>query len=260
MIGLTICVGEHLIKVKSESIRVINIIERDFISNIETIKPPDLYIEIFEGYGTSFLNFDVEIRELGNSIRYKRADYLIHVDSIFKNAKVYVYDELALQHALLNLYSSFIVHNNWGLLLHSSCIKDNGKAHIFSGHSGAGKSTAARLSQPKELLSDEATIVKITQNEILAFNSPFNSELESNCKEYCLPLGSIQILHQSLQNNRIQLKKAEGMFQLIDKVFFWEHSHHETKRILNLLKTLVNSVPIYDLHFQKNDTFWELIS
>ena len=51
----------------------------------------------------------------------------------------------------MNLYSSFIAYHNWGLLIHSSCVVNKGEAHIFSGHSGAGKSTAAKLSHPRDL-------------------------------------------------------------------------------------------------------------
>lgn len=255
---IKISIGEHVFLVNSKDTRLLNVIINNYGETSYDYYNISVYIEY--GYGSPFINYDVDIVNESNKISYRRLDYLVEVDLDYKYATIKVHDDLALKHALMNLYSSFIVHHNWGLLIHSSCVKENGTAHIFTGHSGAGKSTAARLSQPRELLSDEATIVKITPNEILAFNSPFNSELMSNCKESSLPLSSIQLLVQSLQNKRIGLKKADGLLHMMDKVFFWEHSHDETKRILNLLKILVNTVPIYELQFQKNDTFWELIS
>ncbi len=74
------------------------------------------------------------------------------------------FNEFALKHALMNLYSSFIVHHKWGLLIHSSCLKEGDKAFLFSGQSGAGKSTVVKLSHPRPILSDEATVVKITES------------------------------------------------------------------------------------------------
>ena len=160
----------------------------------------------------------------------------------------------------MNLYSSFIVYHNWGLLIHSSCAIEKGTAHIFAGKSGAGKSTAAKLSYPRNLLSDEATLVKITPEKVIVFNSPFRSELEVGNFVEQVDLTSVQILFQALQNIRATLTKSDALFQLMDKVFYWPHSQKEIKTIMKLLTNLVKNVPVYELHFQKNNTFWELIS
>jgi hypothetical protein len=194
------------------------------------------------------------------TLMFSRADYEILVDSGYSKATVLVHDELALKHALMNLYSSFIVSRNWGLLLHSSCALEAGKAHLFSGQSGAGKSTAARLSEPRELLSDEATLVKISQQGIQVFNSPFRSEINPTRFEGSCSLSSIQLLHQATENRRELLRKSDALLALFDKVFYWAHSDQETRQVMRLLNSLVDKVPVYDLEFQKNPSFWELIS
>jgi hypothetical protein len=258
---LLIRIGEHLVQVESASSEVINALKNNFqYLTFSLVLEPDLTITIEEGYGTSFVDYEVEIWEQSNMISFQRADYLIQADSNYKQAKVAVHDELALKHALMNLYSSFIMHHNWGLLVHSSCVIENGQAHIFMGQSGAGKSTTAKLSYPRELLSDEATILKITEDNITVFNSPFRSELQSTDHQGSYSLASIQLLQQSLTNKRLKLKKSEALLQITDKVFFWFHKAEEPIKILHLIKILVNQVPTYELHFQKNNTFWELIS
>ena len=260
MINSIINIGEHYFHIETDSLKMFNTMIDDFASlNHQNIKP-DMYINIHDGFGEAFQNYDVTIEKDENFITYRRADYLIQIDSNYKYAEVFVHAELALQHALLNLYSSFIVHINWGLLIHSSCVIDNGKGHIFSGHSGAGKSTAAKLSHPRSLLSDEATLVKISPKEIIIYDSPFRSEIKKSGNELLTSLGSIQLLKQSLQNKRTILKKADALLQLIDKVFFWTNDSIESKQIIQLLQLLVQNVPVYELQFQKNDTFWELIS
>jgi hypothetical protein len=221
---------------------------------------PDLSISITKGYGVPFKDYDVKITMKESTLLYQRKDYLIEVDQNFTKAVVSAYDELALKHALMNLYSAFILHNNWGLLLHSSCVIDGECAHVFAGHSGAGKSTAARLSAPRELLSDEATLINITDNAIIIYDSPFRSELEKGTHNKCVPLSSVQLLSQAGQNERIQLKQSDAFMQLMDKVFYWPYKEDEVARVLELLKVLVKKIPAYQLHFQKNNTFWELIS
>lgn len=254
-------IGEHYVQINFESESISKFFEKNFYRHkgLERILP-ELTININGGYGVPFLDYKVEITEEGNKITYRRADYQIEVDSEYKSATISAYDELALKHALTNLYSSFIVHHNWGLLLHSSCAIEKRKAHIFAGQSGAGKSTAAKLSFPRCLLSDEATLLKITSSGVTVYNSPFRSELEAEPFEGSVELASIQLLHQALQNNRLKSTKSDALLQLMDKVFFWPRSQEETKAILKLMTLLVMQVPVYDLYFQKNNTFWELIS
>lgn len=254
-------IGEHFIQITSNSSNLMHLFKKNdlFQADAHTTHP-HILLHIEEGYGAPFLNYEVTVIKKANKVFFYRADYVIETDAEYKTAKISVYNELALKHALMNLYSSYIVYHNWGLLIHSSCVIEKDKAHIFAGPSGAGKSTAAKLSYPRKLLSDEATLVKITSDGIHIFNSPFRSELETKgSKDYYL-LESIHLLHQALQNRRSRLSKSNAFLHLMDKVFYWSHNPNETRRVIELLKILVDAVPVHDLHFQKNNTFWELIS
>ncbi|MBT2709494.1 hypothetical protein J7I91_16250 [Pseudomonas sp. ISL-84] len=251
-------IGEHILIVEVNSDSILEVIHNKFIVVIDS--KPNLTVKINKGFGTPFQNYNVQITKDPNKIYFRRADYLIEATHDYREATISVHDELALKHALMNLYSSFIGYHKWGLLIHSSCAIENRKAHIFSGQSGAGKSTAAKLSAPRELLSDEATILKIDDGKVTVFDSPFRSELEATGTNETASLASIQLLHQALHNKRTQLKKSDALIHLMDKVFYWAHNPEETKQILKLLNKLVETVPVYDLHFQKNNQFWELIS
>ncbi len=251
--------GEHTVEISIATSPSIHC--EKFFGKIEnTFRVPDLKVNILTSYGSSFTDYEVLIKKQEDKITFQRSDYLIESTPDYTSATIHVHDELALKHALMNLYSSYIVYHNWGLLIHSSCAVQNGKAHIFAGHSGAGKSTAARLSEPRELLSDEATIVKITEDEITVFDSPFRSELQSTGYQQSSPLGGIQLLHQADKNKLEKMRKPDALLSLMDKVFYWSHDSAETQRIMGLLRTLVEKVPVYELYFRKDPTFWELIS
>lgn len=254
-------IGEHTFQITSHSDSMMHRFERDFHAVADTDDlQPHMIVHIEDGYGVPFLNFDVEITKQSNRIFYRRADYCIEVDNRFKAACVSVYNAFALKHALMNLYSSFIVYNKWGLLIHSSCVIEEGEAHIFAGRSGTGKSTTAKLSYPRVLLSDEATIVKISGDGSTIFNSPFRSELEATHMSESRPLASIQLLVQDLVNSRMKVSRANSLLQLLDKVFYWTHDADEMNQVFGLLKQMVSTTPVFELHFQKDNTFWELIS
>ncbi|WP_226677951.1 hypothetical protein [Mesobacillus jeotgali] len=252
--------GEHSLEINFQSKNAENLAEKFFIQEHRHTIKNDIYVEILDGFGTSFTDYHVDIQKRSSKITFQRADYLIESTPDYTSATIHVHDELALKHALMNLYSSYIVYHNWGLLIHSSCAIQNGRAHIFAGHSGAGKSTAARLSEPRDLLSDEATIVKITEDDITVFDSPFRSELQSTGYQHPRTLAGIQLLHQAEKNRLEKMRKPDALLSLMDKVFYWSHDPAETQRIMGLLRTLVEKVPVYELYFRKDPTFWELIS
>jgi hypothetical protein len=253
-------IGDHTIKFTFNQKKVADFIMEQFCDLTSNITEQDMEIAIVLGFGSPFSDYNVYISKENGKTIFRRSDYLIVADIDYRSATIFVNNELALKHALMNLYSSYITYHNWGLLIHSSCVIQDGRAHIFAGQSGAGKSTAARLSQPRDLLSDEATIARITPNEIKVFNSPFRSEINTTGNKECAPLASIQILRQSPQNNQVDLRKADAFIRLMDKIFYWSHNPEETKKIMGLLKMLVDRVPVYELYFRKDDTFWELIS
>ncbi|TLS35560.1 hypothetical protein [Pseudalkalibacillus caeni] len=254
-------IADHVIKINGKRSELLGVLRDKYRAFLyDEVGDIDLFLNIEGGYGSPFTNNNVKIYSDNWKTMYQRADYLIEVEQDYKTAKISAHDELALKHALMNLYSSFILHYNWGLLIHSSCVIENGKAHIFAGNSGAGKSTAAKLSKPRDLLADEATIVKVDEDKISVYDSPFRSELESTKEEVPCQLGYIHLLNQSLTNERISLTKAQAIMELTDKVFYWCHTPEEAKRIFQLLTKLVETIPVDNLHFQKNNTFWELIS
>lgn len=255
-----VLIAEHYTHLKWDSNWVGRFIDKYFIHATISLNTFDMKISIHDNYGKPFLNYEVDISKSLKTITFRRADYLIEATLDYKEVTIYVHDELALKHAFMNIYSSYIVYHKWGLLIHSSCVVEETKAHIFTGHSGAGKSTVAKFSSPRMLLSDEASIVKITNEGIKVFNSPFRSELEASGKERPACLATIQLLHQANHNSREVMAKSDAYLELVNKIFYWSHSKQETKLVLNLLKVLVEQVPVYELHFQKNNAFWELIS
>jgi hypothetical protein len=259
MDSISVTIGTHNIQMIIDSKDLTDFIKQSY-TIIQSENKPDIFLTIKQGYGIPFIDYQVEITKQDGKITFRRADYLIEVTTDYQSATIHAYDEFALKHAMTNLYSAFIVYKQWGLLIHSSCVIEDGKAHLFAGQSGAGKSTAAKLSSPRSLLSDEATIVQIATDGIFVHNSPFRSEILTGGDEDCVPLASMQLLHQSLQNNRITMGKADTLLQLMDKIFYWKHDPEETKTILRLLTRLVDQVPAYDLYFKKDNTFWELIS
>lgn len=257
-------IGEHrfCISFETESVK------RLFRHTFPTVLPgsgrePAFHLLLKEeGYGRPFTDYSIKKMAVDGGCLYLRTDYALEVAADYKSAAIHVHDTLSLKHAFMHLYSLLIVHERWGLLLHSSCIAENGKAYLFAGHSGDGKSTAAALSLPRSVIADEAAIVRIRPSGVSVFHSPFRSELQSmdGKGNGSWPLAGVHLLHQAKQHRLHLLTKSEGLLRLLDKAFFWNPSVEESRSIIHLLKQAVELVPLFELHFRKDPEFWELIS
>ncbi len=253
-------VGEHHIRFLAETEWVKAYIRTKFqVLDGVSGAAPDLEVELAAGYGEPFVSFDVASSVEEGEIFFRRTDYQIRISEDFGQAQISVYDDFALKHALMNLYSSYIVHKGWGLLVHSSCVMEAGKAYLFAGHSGAGKSTVAWLSLPRQVLSDEATILKVEEGRVTVFDSPFRSGLEMPYHGDGCELAAIQFLRQSPEIKRIVLGKSAAMMELFGKIFYWPHMPSDTVKIMKLFQHLIANIPAYELYFQKNDAFWKEI-
>ncbi len=219
----------------------------------------EMSVHVEDGYGTAFQGYEVQAEEKRGQTCYRRMDYRIATDAAYRLSHVSVHDELALKHAMTNLYSAFIIHREWGLLLHSACVVRQGRAYLFAGPSGAGKSTVARLSHPLPVLSDEAALVKVSPGRIEVYDSPFRSDVESKRDMESCGLAGIHLLAQSDLIRRVEIRKSEAILSMLRVVFYWAHNRGETAKVLHMCKTIVESVPVYRLFFQKNDAFWERI-
>ncbi|WP_020618753.1 hypothetical protein [Paenibacillus daejeonensis] len=259
MAEMKLHIGEHVFHIITYSSDVQSFFEQHYLPCEDTAANADMTVVVHDGYGKAFDTYDVEIASREGVIVYTRTDYRIDVDDSFTRASLQVQDVFALKHAMMNLFSAFAAHRGWGLLIHSSCIMDREQAYLFAGPSGAGKSTVALLSRPRQVLSDEATIVKITDSEAVIYDSPFRSDLGLPSRRQGTPLRAIQLLRQATENRREPLSQVEGMMGVMDKVFFWSPNVTYTQRVMGLCHRLATVVPVYELYFQKNDTFWEEI-
>lgn len=107
------------------------------------------------------------------------------------------------------------------LPLHSASILYKGKAWLFSGPSGRGKSTHTAIWGKKynvPIINGDVNIIAKTSNgELFILNSPWCGT--SNCfstEDY--PLGGIILLHQSAKNRVVEIKTDEKILGILNRL------------------------------------------
>ncbi|MEL7061313.1 MAG: hypothetical protein AAGN46_14920 [Acidobacteriota bacterium] len=152
-----------------------------------------------------------------------------------------------------------------GVLFHSACVESSDKAHLFLGHSGAGKSTISRLSQATErtVLSDDMNAVVPDPvgdgRRFLVEKLPFTGDLgRQPGPRQALPLASVSRLRQGPTQLR-PLTSASAVAFLLTCAPFVNGDPHRSDRLVDNLEKLIAAHPPRELTFSLDEDPWPLI-
>lgn len=170
-------------------------------------------------------------------------------------ARTQPFDPLSYPLAPLIFYYFFT--QNHSVLLHASGVKTTHKAFVFSGVSGVGKSTMARLWKHAghTVVNDDRLVLQPQNGTVFFHNSPMAYyDVPKQAK-----LSAIFLLKQAQTNSAARLSGAHAISRLM--AFCIQH-HFDGALInqtLNTLSEIVSNVPVYELNFVNNPTCIQFI-
>jgi hypothetical protein len=161
---------------------------------------------------------------------------------------------------VLRIVHSLILARQGGFLIHAASAIRDGKAFLFSGVSGAGKTTISRLA-PRDatLLTDEISYVRRDGNRYMACGTPFAGELARVGENQSAPLSAIFLLEKGLQNRIEPLDATEAIQRLLRNILFFAHDPELVKLIFQTACEFASLVPIRRLVFVPDQRVWDII-
>lgn len=163
--------------------------------------------------------------------------------------------------SLLRVFFSVALLELDGLLLHSSSVLDGSKAFVFFGVSGSGKTTTAQLSSPTHpVLSDELTIIRLHDDGHRAYGTPFWGEMQKNGINTS---GKITALFQLVKNTEaklVPLRPMPALQRILPCVLFFARQENFVQRAVDICCRLVQDLPVYEMHFLPDPSFWRLLA
>lgn len=151
---------------------------------------------------------------------------------------------------LLDLLSfEKVLLTNNGVILHSSFIKYNDYAILFSGPSGVGKSTQANLwikFKDAEIINGDRSILRYIDNEWQVFGSPYcgSSEIFKNDQA---KLKVIVVLEQAKENKIEEMSVIEKYKFILSQIAVNTWNEEDMKKATTLIENIINSVLIIKL-------------
>jgi hypothetical protein len=245
------------------------------VSIVESLPRPDgspifhsgglwsLFEERLEGCEGYRLNFQ---RNLPGEIPYKSGWFSKNFDSghlllsrrfFPQNLPVYPLeyplDEVLMIHRLACGY---------GLEVHAVGIVDEiGRGHLFLGHSGAGKSTTARLwlNQPGvQILSDDRIILRAHSEKIFMYGTPWHGDAGISSPD-CATVTNIYFLEQYRHNEILRLAPGVAAAELFARSFVPRHCAQGLDFSLGFMERVTRQIPCNIFRFVPQQSAVEAI-
>jgi hypothetical protein len=162
--------------------------------------------------------------------------------------------------AVLRILHSLILAREDGFLVHAASAVRNGRAFIFAGVSGAGKTTISRLAPADVLLlTDEISYVRQRDPGYEAFGTPFAGELAKIGENIRAPLAALYLLSKGSENRIEEVSNAEAARALFQHILFFAEDAELVRLVFHSVFSFVSRVPVRRLVFAPDARVWELI-
>ena len=178
--------------------------------------------------------------------------------------------------AVLRIVHTLVLAQEGGFLMHAASAIRNGKAFLFAGVSGAGKTTISRLApSDATLLTDEISYVrKDVRKDMLqqardnarkqghsyvAYGTPFTGELAKLGENVSAPISALYLLAQGPENRIDPVATGEAVRELLANVLFFAEDQELVQRAFHAACEFVSRVPVSRLTFVPDTRVWEMI-
>jgi hypothetical protein len=211
---------------------------------------------------------DVRVRRDGEEWLLERGDFSARWDPrtgtgrVRQNANPYSLD------SVLRILHSLILARRGGFLLHAASAICDGRAFLFSGVSGAGKTTMTRIATPNvTLLTDEISYVRPDAvrdgrpgaASYRAFGTPFAGELAKAGENTSAPIAALFFLEKGPDNRIDEMSSAEAVRRLMRNILFFAEDPNLVEELLATACAFVASLPIRRLTFYPDSQVWERV-
>lgn len=138
------------------------------------------------------------------------------------------------------------------LMAHSSAVIKDGKAYMFLGKSGTGKSTHSRMwlsvFPDAVLMNDDHPVIRVHEDgTVMAYGSPWSGK--THCyKNISAPVGAVVRISRAMENRAQRLTPIEAYGSLMTSCsgMTWERRFADAKD--SALQKVIAAVPCWTMH------------
>lgn len=162
-----------------------------------------------------------------------------------------------LEYPLDGLIIYYLTVINGDILIHASGIKSEGKGSIFSGISGKGKTTMARLWRQKgtKVIHDDRLVIRRRDDSFTFHNTPvYDNEVPGESG-----LNYLFLIEHGKENSMERLSGAFAISSVMSNCIQHNWGEKTISKLLASVTGLCNTVPVYRLYFKPDKSILEYL-
>ena len=204
---------------------------------------------------------DVRVFREGSLWRIERGDFRAQLDPVARRGNIRQSANPYSLDSVLRIVHTLVLAGEGGFLFHAASAVLDGRAFVFAGVSGAGKTTLSRLAPAQAtLLSDEISFVRRSGDRYAAHGTPFAGELARAGDNVSAPLAAIYLLDKGATNAITPMAQAEALRAMLANVLFFARDGELVRAVLDSAADLVERVPVRRLRFVPDASVWDAIA
>jgi hypothetical protein len=157
-----------------------------------------------------------------------------------------------LQYPLDELVMIHVLSQGKGVEVHGcGLLHGHGRAYLFAGQSGAGKSTMAGIWHERPgvtLLSDERVVIRTDRETITIHGTPWQGDAQF-ASPRCAELAGVFFLHRGTSNAVKPASGSRAIATLFSCSFLPFHNAAAVDQTMASVEQVIGKVPCYDLWF-----------
>lgn len=203
---------------------------------------------------------DLRVSRDGSVWRIERGDLVAEWDALSRRGWARQQPSPYSIDAALRIIHTLLLAEEGGFLLHASSVVRNGRAFLFTGVSGAGKTTISQLAPADAtLLTDEISYVRRGSDGYQAYGTPFAGSLEKPGENISAPIASAFLLEKGTENKIEPVEQSTATRSLLRNILFFAQDADLANRVFEAALEFVSRVPVQRLIFAPDERVWDLI-
>lgn len=253
-------IGGIHVRLHTDSQAYLDVIGERFAGFVEAIEEPDYEFDVSLVEPGNGAGEQVRVSRNGELWRVQRGDFLAEWDPRTRRGWIrQVLSPFSLD-SVIRIVHTLVLAGEGGMLMHASSAIRNGRAYVFTGVSGVGKTTISRLAPADtHLLTDEMSFIRRDGDGYRAFGTPFAGELAKPGENMSAPLAGIFLLAQGPENRIDELSPTEAVRGVLANILFFAQDQALVKAVFDSAIALAARVPVRRLTFLPDARVWELI-
>jgi hypothetical protein len=259
---LVVDVGDVPVALTTSDAPLLTMLERRFHRFLGSPATPAFEFDITVASGGSFDGeADLEVSTEGGRWQLRRGDFHAEWDPSSRRGSIRQTRSPYAADCVLRIVHTLLLSGEQGFLLHASSAIRNGRAFLFTGPSGAGKTTIVRHAPPDvTVLTDEISYVRRQDGRYVAFGTPFAGEWAEVGEPVSAPIAAVFQLARGSEPVHAPLDEPSAVRALMRNILFFANDRTLNSHVLDTACDCAATVPAFRLSFAPGPRVWETIA